>query len=92
MNAVFEVFMQRKAGDGHDHVGSVEAPDAETALLVAKEHFARRLLCAGLWVVNREHIHEAPWTSATLSSGHEKAYRRSTGFKSSTLDILNEAS
>ena len=47
----YEVFVQQKRGMHHEHVGAVHAPNAEMALLFAKEQFARRGTCANLWVV-----------------------------------------
>lgn len=84
---VYEVFRQRRQGDAFTHVGEVEAPDHDTALLVAKEHFARRETCSALWVVDRQHIVESVWSPELLSSGREKNYRRVLGRRDS-LDVL----
>ena len=48
---VFAVFRQETKNDPHVHAGDVHAPDAEMALLLAKEQFARRDPCVNLWVV-----------------------------------------
>lgn len=76
---VFEVFVQWKAGEPHVHVGEVEADDHETALLAAKEHFARRDRCAAIWVAAREDVHVATWDQEVRNSGHRKMYRRALG-------------
>jgi len=47
----YEVFHQEKRGEQHQHVGSVHAPDAEMAILFAKEQYARRGQTANIWVV-----------------------------------------
>lgn len=47
----YQVFLQEKSGEPHLDVGSVHAPDAEMALQNARDVFARRPDCAGLWVV-----------------------------------------
>jgi ring-1,2-phenylacetyl-CoA epoxidase subunit PaaB len=47
----FEVFTQQKRGEQHVHVGALHAPNAEMALILAKEQFGRREQCANLWVV-----------------------------------------
>lgn len=83
----FEVFRQRRTGEAFAHVGQVEAPDADTALLVAKEHYSRRETCSALWVVDRRHVHEAAWDADVLSAGREKNYRRVLGRRAS-LDVL----
>lgn len=78
---VFEVFRQKQSGDAYIHVGEVEAPDENTAMLAAKEHFARREICSGLWVIDRRHVHESHWDEGVLAAGRTKTYRRSAGLK-----------
>ena len=48
---IFAVFRQDTKSDPHVHVGDVHAVDAEMALVLAKEQFARRDPCVSLWVV-----------------------------------------
>jgi ring-1,2-phenylacetyl-CoA epoxidase subunit PaaB len=85
----FEVFRQKAPGDEYVHVGEVEAPDGDAALLVAKEHFARREVCSGLWVVDRAHVHSAYWDPGVLASGRAKTYRRSAGLKAGRANVLD---
>jgi ring-1,2-phenylacetyl-CoA epoxidase subunit PaaB len=47
----FEVFVQEKPGTPYLDVGSVHAPDAEMALLNARDVFARRPAAISMWVV-----------------------------------------
>ena len=47
----YEVFKQERDGGPFRNVGSVHAPDAELALLAARDVFARRPACHSLWVV-----------------------------------------
>lgn len=46
----FEVFHQESSEEPHRHAGSVHAPDAEIALLNARDVFVRRPECSSLWV------------------------------------------
>lgn len=55
----FEVFKQDKATLPHQNVGSVHAPDAEMALLNARDVFGRRPSCISLWVVPERAIFSA---------------------------------
>jgi ring-1,2-phenylacetyl-CoA epoxidase subunit PaaB len=80
---VFEVFRQKAAGDAHVHVGEVEAPDSATAMILAKEHFARREACSSLWVVARADVVISHWDPEVLEAGRAKAYRRSGGIRAS---------
>jgi ring-1,2-phenylacetyl-CoA epoxidase subunit PaaB len=47
----YQVFVQEKPGGSYEDAGSVHAPDLELALLNARDVFARRPECAGMWVV-----------------------------------------
>ena len=47
----YQVFLQEKEGEPHQDAGSVHAPDAEMALLNARDVFVRRPECVSLWVV-----------------------------------------
>ena len=47
----YEVFKQDRPGGAFHNVGSVHAPDAEMALMNARDVFARRPACVALWVV-----------------------------------------
>lgn len=86
----FEIFVQWKAGEPFEHVGDIESPDHDTALLAAKEHFARRDRIAGMWAVARADVHAAAWTRQVLDAGPAKRYRRSLGSVKNTADILSE--
>lgn len=52
----YEVFKQDRPDGPFRNVGSVHAPDAELALMNARDVFARRPACTGLWVVPDEAI------------------------------------
>lgn len=52
----YEVFKQDRLGKPHEAVGSVHAPDAEMALLNARNVFVRRPSAVSLWVVPAEAI------------------------------------
>ena len=52
----YEVFEQKKRGTHHMHVGSVHAPNAELAMLFAKEQYTRRGQCVNIWVVQTSDI------------------------------------
>jgi len=48
----YEVFHQAKSGAHHTHVGCVHAPNAEMALVLAKETYGRRGQTTNIWVVD----------------------------------------
>lgn len=51
---IWEVFTQKKSGQPHEHAGSLRAPDAEMALLNARDVYARRNEAVNIWVVPSE--------------------------------------
>ncbi len=79
---VFEVFHQQARGEPHVHVGSVHAPDAEMALVLAKEQYCRRQACVNLWVVPAEAILATAYENDDIfERGTDKSYRESWGYK-----------
>jgi phenylacetate-CoA oxygenase PaaH subunit len=78
----WEVFQQDVRGEHHHHVGSLHAPDAETALVLAKENFARRGTCVNLWVVRARHVHATDYADEDLfAHATDKRYREPAGFQ-----------
>ena len=51
---VFEVFQQAREGQAFTHGGNLVAPDAEMALLYAREFYGRRNESRRIWVVPRD--------------------------------------
>ena len=78
----YEVFHQTKRGDPHVHVGSVHATDAEMALMLARDQFARRLACVNLWVVPSDQIFATNYddAEALFEPATDKSYREAAGF------------
>lgn len=65
----FEVFEQARPGQPHRSIGAVHAPDAEMALLNARDVFVRRPDCASLWVAPAAAIYSR--TAEELAAGAE---------------------
>lgn len=72
---IWEVFRQEKAGDYHEHVGNVHAPDRDMAKLFAQIQHARRMQTNSLWVTPREEIGEVSAENAALGGRTDKSYR-----------------
>lgn len=78
---IFEVFHQRSRGEAHVHVGSVHAPDAGMALVLAKEQYGRHPTCVNLWVVASEDIHRTEYGDADMfAPAVDKSYREAFGY------------
>ncbi|MBA3534036.1 MAG: 1,2-phenylacetyl-CoA epoxidase subunit B [Ardenticatenales bacterium] len=80
--SVWEVFQMQRRGDAFEHVGAVHAGDAEMALLMAKEQYARRGRCVQLWVVPSTAIVATPIADADIfEHATDKSYREAFGYK-----------
>ena len=53
---LWEVFVRAQHGLNHRHVGSLDAPDAETAIRRAGEVYTRRSAGVSIWVVKSNDI------------------------------------
>ena len=75
-DGVWAVFLQARRRDAHVHVGDVHAPDAEMALVLAKENYARRDPCVSLWVVPARAIRGTASDAADMfEPATDKSYR-----------------
>ena len=52
----YEVFLKKDGREEFRHAGSLDAPDDELALVLARESYARRAEGDRLWLVDREHV------------------------------------
>jgi ring-1,2-phenylacetyl-CoA epoxidase subunit PaaB len=85
----FEVFHQKKRGQHHVHVGIVHAPNAEMALLYAKEQYSRRGITSNLWVVPSEQVTATEYFDEDIfSTTSEKKYREPGTYK--VIDRIND--
>jgi len=71
---VYEVFKRSGHKEPFSHAGSVIAPDADMALIMAKECFLRRREGEHLWVTRRSDIHSFS-DESLLEIAADKSYR-----------------
>lgn len=78
----YEVFHQKKRGQQHVHVGIVHAPNAELALVYAKEQFARRGETSNIWVVPSSCVAATEYEDDDIfETTTEKLYRDPATYK-----------
>lgn len=78
----YEVFVQKKRGDQHQHAGIVHAPTDDLALVLAKEQFARRGYCVNLWVVKSALITATEYEDSDIfDSVPDKTHREAVDYK-----------
>lgn len=73
----WEVFLAKDGREGFRHAGALDAPDAELALLLARECYCRRGEGEELWLVDRANIVVAP--AELLAPNLDKPHRASDG-------------
>ncbi len=77
--ATYEVFGRRRWEDGLEHVGTIHAPDHETALLLARETHFRHGEGVEYAVVRSEHLHRMADPSL-LEHTIDMTYRHQAGY------------
>ena len=78
---MWEVFVRQRRGLSHVHAGSLHAPDAETALLNARDVYTRRLEGVSVWVVPTAAIAAFdPDDADDYFAANEKDYRHATHY------------
>ena len=83
---MWEVFVRARRGISHVHIGSLHAPDGETALENARDVYTRRGEGVSVWVVPSSEVHAfEPEAAADYVDANEKVYRLAT-----TYDIPEE--
>ncbi len=77
---VYEVFRRSGHKEPFEHAGAVIAPDADMALLMAKECFLRRREGQHLWVARRSDLHSFS-DESLLEIAADKSYRFPEGYR-----------
>jgi ring-1,2-phenylacetyl-CoA epoxidase subunit PaaB len=74
---LWEVFTQEEGGKPHEHAGSLHAPDAERALLNARDVYTRRGKVVSIWVVPATEIRAncSEDSEMFFDPGDDKIYR-----------------
>ena len=83
---MWEVFVRARRGISHVHIGSLHAPDAESALQNARDVYTRRGEGVSVWVVPSASVSAfEPDDAVDYVEANEKVYRHAT-----TYDIPEE--
>jgi ring-1,2-phenylacetyl-CoA epoxidase subunit PaaB len=78
---LWEVFIRQKRGLSHVHAGSLHAPDADAALLAARDVYTRRVEGVSIWVVAASDIVASdPDDAEPFFESIEKPYRHATHY------------
>ena len=77
---LWEIFIRGQHGLSHRHVGSLHAPDAETAIRNARDVYTRRNEGVSIWVVESKYITASNPEDAEelFDPAKDKVYRHPT--------------
>ena len=79
---MWEVFVRARRGISHVHIGSLHAPDPETALQNARDVYTRRGEGVSVWVVPSTEVHAfEPEAAESFVEANEKVYRLATTYQ-----------
>jgi ring-1,2-phenylacetyl-CoA epoxidase subunit PaaB len=80
---LWEIFIRSKSGLSHKHVGSLHAPDAETAIQNARDVYTRRAEGISIWVVpSKEIVASSPADKDIIfEPANDKVYRHPTFYE-----------
>lgn len=73
----YEVFLKKAGREEFRHAGSLDAPNPDMALLLARETHCRRGEGAEMWLVDREHVLVAD--EAQLAVTDDQPHRHNDG-------------
>ena len=71
------MFLKKDGRDEYRHAGSLDAPDEEMALVLARESYLRRAEGDRLWLVCRDHL--IVGTPEFISPNSDKPHRHNDG-------------
>ncbi len=74
--ATYEVFLKKEGNHPFSHVGALDAPDDELALMFARECYCRRSEGAQMWVVARDDLLVADPNELEVA---DRSYRHNDG-------------
>jgi ring-1,2-phenylacetyl-CoA epoxidase subunit PaaB len=79
---MWEVFVRARRGISHVHIGSLHAPDDQTALENARDVYTRRGEGISVWVVPSEEVSAfEPDAAAEYVEANDKVYRLATHYE-----------
>lgn len=72
---VFEVFTRKAHGLPHVHAGALHAPDLQTAVEIAREHYGQDEACVHIWVAQRDQLGSTNEAHGPINKAIEHGYR-----------------
>lgn len=86
----YEVFVQWRRGKPHEHAETVNAPDPEMALLLAKRNVDVRSEPVNIWVAPRSEIRATDPEDTTLVPSTDRGYRTAQWYSEHRIEEGDE--
>jgi len=77
---VYEVFIQVRPGQAHEHAGSLDATDMDMAMALAMQHYGRDQKCVHVWVADRDAMRGSEATGEPVFRLTDQDYRFAKGY------------
>ncbi|MEE8170647.1 MAG: hypothetical protein V3T70_08875 [Phycisphaerae bacterium] len=78
---IYEVFIHVRQGEPHQHAGSLNAVDLESALALAMQHYGRDQACRHVWVAARDAMLGSESTGEPVFRLTDQDYRFARGYQ-----------
>jgi ring-1,2-phenylacetyl-CoA epoxidase subunit PaaB len=83
----YEVFVQWKRGQPHEHAETIDAPTDRMALMLAKRNIDMRQEPLSIWVVPRGAVTRTTPEDPTLTLSTDRSYRNITWYAENKVDV-----
>ena len=72
---IYEVFTRKLRGAAHVHAGALHAPDMQTAVELAREHYGQDETCVHIWVAKSDQLGSTNDDEGPINKAIEHSYR-----------------
>lgn len=83
----YEVFVQWRRGQSHEHAETINAPTDDMALMLAKRNVDLRQEPLSIWVVPRSEIARSSAADPSLVPSTDRSYRRVEWYAENQVDV-----
>lgn len=84
---VYEVFVQWQRGKPHEHAETVNAPDPDMALMLAKRNIDLRSEPVDIWVAPRRAMRRIRPGDSTVVPSTDRSYRRTHWYAENNVEV-----
>lgn len=86
----YEVLVQWKRGEPHEHAETIDAPSDRMALMFAKRNIDMRQEPLSIWVVPRGEVTRSQPDDPTLKPNTDRSYRNIQWYAEHEVDVVEQ--